>query len=464
VLEKGKRYYVEAVHVEGGGDDHVAIGWKLPDGTIERPIGSGGDHDAYGRALGGSGGGSSNAPLMRRVLNANLRLGGDAHAAAVARFAATTEANEAMRLEALGVLGAWAEPNPRDRVMGDWRPLPKRDPAIAKRAIEQSLGSLLASAKGKVEAEVTKLMNKYKVQSDPAAFVAWVKDNGRPVESRVEALRLLASRKHPGLKGAIHDGLTSKEPLLRAEATRVLAGSDPAQAVAEIRYTLDFPSVVGKQFALAMLPTIATEQGDDVLVRQMKMLSNGSLDPAIQLDALEAAKARAPKSAKVKAALDAYTATLPAGDLVAPHKPAMEGGDAARGKALFESHTAAQCMRCHIVNKRGGHAGPDLTTIGTRVKRDYLLESLVSPSAKIAEGYEMVILTTKDGKSVAGTLIGDKDGKLTIAPPAGNPVTVDAANVASRTSQKISAMPPMGAILKPMELRDVIEYLASLKK
>ncbi|MBC5772972.1 T9SS type A sorting domain-containing protein [Pontibacter sp. KCTC 32443] len=37
-LTAGKRYYIEALHLEGAGDDHVAIGWTLPNGTQERPI------------------------------------------------------------------------------------------------------------------------------------------------------------------------------------------------------------------------------------------------------------------------------------------------------------------------------------------------------------------------------------------------------------------------------------------
>ncbi|SIT74776.1 Por secretion system C-terminal sorting domain-containing protein [Pontibacter indicus] len=37
-LEAGKRYYIEAVHLEGGGSDHLAVGWQLPNGTLERPI------------------------------------------------------------------------------------------------------------------------------------------------------------------------------------------------------------------------------------------------------------------------------------------------------------------------------------------------------------------------------------------------------------------------------------------
>lgn len=37
-LEAGKRCYIEALHKEGEGYDNVAVGWQLPDGTMERPI------------------------------------------------------------------------------------------------------------------------------------------------------------------------------------------------------------------------------------------------------------------------------------------------------------------------------------------------------------------------------------------------------------------------------------------
>jgi hypothetical protein len=37
-LEAGKRYYLEAWHKTGNGDDSFAVGWKLPDGTYEQPM------------------------------------------------------------------------------------------------------------------------------------------------------------------------------------------------------------------------------------------------------------------------------------------------------------------------------------------------------------------------------------------------------------------------------------------
>jgi glucose/arabinose dehydrogenase len=37
-LVSGNKYYIEAVHHEGTGGDNLAVGWQLPDGTLERPI------------------------------------------------------------------------------------------------------------------------------------------------------------------------------------------------------------------------------------------------------------------------------------------------------------------------------------------------------------------------------------------------------------------------------------------
>ena len=37
-LKAGRRYYVEALHKEGGGGDHVSVKWQLPNGQQEAPI------------------------------------------------------------------------------------------------------------------------------------------------------------------------------------------------------------------------------------------------------------------------------------------------------------------------------------------------------------------------------------------------------------------------------------------
>jgi len=37
-LKAGRRYYIEALHKEGGGGDHVSVKWQLPNGEPEGPI------------------------------------------------------------------------------------------------------------------------------------------------------------------------------------------------------------------------------------------------------------------------------------------------------------------------------------------------------------------------------------------------------------------------------------------
>jgi hypothetical protein len=37
-LVQGQRYYIEALHKESIGTDHISVGWMLPDGSLERPI------------------------------------------------------------------------------------------------------------------------------------------------------------------------------------------------------------------------------------------------------------------------------------------------------------------------------------------------------------------------------------------------------------------------------------------
>ncbi len=37
-LKAGRRYYIEALHKEGGGGDHISVSWQLPDGKQEQPI------------------------------------------------------------------------------------------------------------------------------------------------------------------------------------------------------------------------------------------------------------------------------------------------------------------------------------------------------------------------------------------------------------------------------------------
>ncbi|MEO5804694.1 MAG: PVC-type heme-binding CxxCH protein, partial [Verrucomicrobiota bacterium] len=85
------------------------------------------------------------AQILRRSINVNFRLGQNTNAVALANFATKTNTLEAMRVEALDALSDWENPSPLDRVMGLWRPLAKREIAVAQNAFHSVSSELFKS-------------------------------------------------------------------------------------------------------------------------------------------------------------------------------------------------------------------------------------------------------------------------------------------------------------------------------
>jgi putative membrane-bound dehydrogenase-like protein len=138
-------------------------------------------------------------------------------------------------------------------------------------------------------------------------------------------------------------------------------------------------------------------------------------------------------------------------------------GDAARGKAIFE--TTGTCAKCHIVNKKGKDVGPDLSEIGSKLSRTAFFESILFPSAGIAHNYEMYSAVLNDGNVVAGLLISKTDQAVTIRNKEGINRTIPTGDVDQIVKQKISIMPAdLQKLLSEQDLVDVVEYLQTLKK
>ena len=93
-------------------------------------------------------------------------------------------------------------------------------------------------------------------------------------------------------------------------------------------------------------------------------------------------------------------------------------GLAKRGEEIFWKHPVAACFNCHMLGGKGSTVGPALDGIAGRKDTAYIIQSLLEPNAKLAEGFE----------------------KLGVSP-----------------------MPPMNLILKPQELADVQAFILSLK-
>lgn len=148
------------------------------------------------------------------------------------------------------------------------------------------------------------------------------------------------------------------------------------------------------------------------LVRE---LCEGTLDPSLRLETLEAAAVSGKPDLSSQVA--AWRAARPGGDALAEYSVALEGGDAARGSDVFHYHRVAECLRCHVIDGVGGNVGPSLTGIGARRDRRHLLLSVAEPQAIVTKGFGA-----------------------------------------------FSAMPAMKNVLSMREMRDVVEFLAAQRE
>ena len=139
------------------------------------------------------------------------------------------------------------------------------------------------------------------------------------------------------------------------------------------------------------------------------------------------------------------------------------GGNVERGQQVFAENPAAGCPRCHAVYGQGSDVGPDLTRIAATLSREQLVQSLLEPNARIAPGFGTVGVTLRKGERVAGTLRDETDTHLVImegTPPVERRI---AKSEITGRSNPVSAMPPFGLMLKPREIRDLVEFLSTLK-
>jgi len=121
-------------------------------------------------------------------------------------------------------------------------------------------------------------------------------------------------------------------------------------------------------------------------------------------------------------------------------------------------------VRCHRVGtESGGEAGPNLAGAGGKYPREYLLESVVKPNAKIAAGFDTIVVTLKAGGIAAGIVASETADLLSLRDMENKLHEIKKADIAKREGAPSSMPEIFGAILTKSELRDVVEYLASLR-
>ncbi len=387
---------------------------------------------------------------LRRSIAANRRIGDEASLTRLAVFAADAARPQPLRIVALEALASVRSREPLDAVDGHYHPL---EPLEVPPELATRLALLLVPAStDKVLARpAAAALDALGVKQDAAALTKQALDPKLDPQLRLAALRQSKESGDAKWTDTAIAMLKEDLPALRPEVAALLAAANPESAINYLKNTgLPSKDLPERQASFRLLATLKTPAAKELLAPHLASLK----DPACLLEILAAARVLAPASV---AAIESAFAKSPLGKW----SFALEGGNADAGRKVFAENLAANCTACHRIGGEGSNVGPALAKIGAK-GREHLLESLVLPQAKVAAGFGLMTVTRKDGTVVAGALLEEKDGKLVLSQPDGSKLEVPLTDIASRTAP-VSTMPPMDAILKPAELRDLVEYLSTLR-
>ncbi|MFQ5703212.1 MAG: hypothetical protein ACE5HT_04245 [Gemmatimonadales bacterium] len=147
-----------------------------------------------------------------------------------------------------------------------------------------------------------------------------------------------------------------------------------------------------------------------------------------------------------------------------PWKPYIDG-DSLQGRDIFfDLDGPAPCAKCHQVGDRGGHVGPELTSVaGTRTPQ-FIVRSVLEPSAEIASGYESTLIQMSNGRILDGLVKRETADSVWLVNAEGDEVIVATSDITRRRTQEISLMPDNFAeVLTVRQLHDLLAFLLTLQ-
>jgi putative membrane-bound dehydrogenase-like protein len=132
-------------------------------------------------------------------------------------------------------------------------------------------------------------------------------------------------------------------------------------------------------------------------------------------------------------------------------------GDAHAGGDLF----AARCAVCHTLFGKGGKVGPDLTPYERR-NVDFLVLSIVDPSAYVREEFTAFRVRTKGGETLVGLIADRGPNGITLLDAAQQKTVIPKDQILEERALPTSIMPE-GLLdgLTDQQLRDLFKYLSS---
>lgn len=401
-------------------------------------------------------------PLVRRIISANQRLGGEQQLNDLLAYVSRNDIPQAMKSEAIAALGTWSKPSLVDRVDGRYRGEVERDPTLLREKARPVFLSLLTSNQADTRLEAVKAIGKAGVSDASSSLLSLVKSSSDS-DMKVAALQALDWLQTDDLAEAIPIAMEDSNQAVRVAGLSLLSQSAlPLNQKQELLLTIiRNQSNEEKRQALLTLSTLensASFEGWNAILVDFKDDKISSpiwveLEEAIDKTGSETLISQFQQLLKEKAGDENWRL----------FQGALAEGNVREGRTIFFQNQAAQCIRCHAYDDMGGNAGPRLNGIARQLSREELLIALVEPSARLAPGYGFVTLELENGETVSGTL--EKDSAEGVSIKNGQGETKSYSNTEIKEKKLApSSMPSMAEMLNKREIRDLVSFLSTLNR
>jgi putative membrane-bound dehydrogenase-like protein len=405
------------------------------------------------------------AQAMRRAVNACLRLGTPEDVLRLVRRLRGAQ-DSALLTDVLECMLAFDAPPRLDRVDGVARSFSARDRQAVSKALAGAREVLLGQNKPDLRVLAFSVLLRHGIDVPAPALVGFAKDKTAPAGVRADAIRMLAAKDPAQAVKSASEACADGNPSeLRIDAFEILVGTDPSSAFAVGQAIMKSRGAKSaeKQAVIRAATVSASPEARQIFNAAVDSLLSGKLDATLKLEVIAAARAASDQA--LRARVDSYLEkdSGPRTSDGMPYAALADGGDSARGKRVVNEHLNANCTGCHRVESdEGSEVGPKLRGLTVTKERTELVESLVAPSAKVSPGFGVATYTLKDGSVVSGAPLQENATKVVVRLPEGGERSFARSDVVSSTPA-VSVMPPMLGILTHEEIRDVVAYLSTLK-
>ena len=375
----------------------------------------------------------------------------------LADTALNQELTDERRKLALSILIDWEQPLKRDPVHGHWWPSHEGNSLLIRNVIDSMIHPLLEESNPVFQRFAVELIYQYQLSGYRTNLTELATHSNSPSSLRAASLNALDRLDLPFSKQLLHSLMQDNDRAVRLRTMNLFVKRNPTSFLSTFQNVLLHGSIPAQQDVLLVLSTIETSEVTSLLKDFLRQLIAGDVSESLVLDILQSSTAR--KREELQPLLRQYQNILPADDTLASFLSCLHGGSVEKGRNLFFHNGDIACSRCHRHKGTGGQIGPDLSTIGERLSRLQLLESLLEPNRQIAKGFESIVLTTDQGKILTGILQKEGSGHVDLRTLDGEMIRVPKPLIESM-DRTDSAMPGnLTDQINVQQIRDLIAFL-----